>query len=397
MTSPTGWGASIASGGVTPSPPPWTSEADAEEALAIVRAMATVAGDGGATPLSVMDRRGIDTAWALVFGRTPPEGDAAFEPIEPAELASKVKGRDLRLTAVRLMAVMAFVDGIVEQAKLQQVVSIASALEVDQAFVQAIAHMAADDVHWAGMDMLHHNVASIPGMSWNPEDPVSAFLPFRDGHGDPALAERYHALAHQPAGTLGNAFYHHYHDNHFAFPGEEWGVVEAWGTPHDCLHLLSGYSTSAQGELLVAVFNGASLSKPGDPFESHVLPVILTYHLGIELNKGINKGDRERMDKDPSWRDNFEGNVHLGLDPAKVWVSWARGKAMSTDLFSGTWDFWDHVGDDLGELRARYGVDPLDPAFAAVEDAQVDRNDFARPGKPLPQLSGVGIAERPTT
>ena len=52
-----------------------------------------------------------------------------------------------------------------------------------------------------------------------------------------------------------------------------------------------------EGELLVAVFNGVSLSRPRDMMESHVLPVVFTYHMGIELNKGINKGDRERMDR----------------------------------------------------------------------------------------------------
>lgn len=368
-----------------------------DQALAIVRAMYGVASDGGAEPLSAMDRRGLDAVWGAVFGQAEPAGGAALDAIDPAELTATVSDVGLRLAAVRLAAVMAFVDGTVEQTKLQRVIDLATALEVEAAFVQAIVHMAADDIRWAGLDMLRHNVDSIPGMTWNPDDPVAAFLPYRDGHGDPALVERYEALADRPVGSLGHAFYHHYHDNHFAFPGGEWGVVEAWGTPHDSLHLLSGYSTSAQGELLVATFNGASLSRPDDPFESHVLPVILTYHLGIELNKGINKGDRERMDRDPSWRDNFEGNVHLGLDPAKLWVAWARGRAMTCDVFSGTWDFWAHVDVPLDELRERWGIPPLDAADAALPDEAIDRQLFARAGKPLPALSTVGIVERPTT
>lgn len=101
----------------------------------------------------------------------------------------------------------------------------------------------------------------------------------------------------------------------------------------------------------MAVFNGASLSHPVDMMESHVLPVVFTYHLGIELNKGINKGDRERMDRDPSWRNNFEGNVHLGLDPAKLRRAWERAAAMTTDVFSGHWDFWSLVDEPLESLR----------------------------------------------
>lgn len=372
-------------------------EADAEQAEAIVRAMATVAGAGGRQPRSAMDDIGLRAAWSTVFGL--PEGVPVDQlaPIDAPTLAATVADPRLRLDAVRLLAVMAFVDGVVDDTKLRLVLDLAAALQIDARFVTALTHLLDDDIRWAGLDMLRANVESIPGLPWHADDPVRAFLPYRDGHDDPALAARYEALGALPEGTLGRAFHHHYRDNHFAFPGEEWGVAEAWGTPHDCLHLLSGYSTSAQGELLVAVFNGASLSTPEDMMESHVLPVVFTYHLGIELNKGINKGDRERMDRDPTWRDNFEGNVHLGLDPAKLWVAWSRGAAMREDLFSGTWDFWAHAAEPLDELADRWGVPPLDPADAALEDDQIDRALFERPGQPLPQISGTGVAERPTT
>ncbi len=372
-----------------------SSDAEVE---VIARALVGVATAGGAE-LSVMDRRGLARAYPVVFDRPAPPDEtvSTLTPVSLDDLAAAVASPDLRLLTVRLAAVTCFVDGIVEQPKLDAVLALAEALDVHPAFVEALTHMAADDVHWAGTDMIRHNVESIPGLVFDPADPVSVFLPYRDGKAQPELVTRYDALAELADGTLGNAFFHHYHDNHFAFPGAEWGVAEAWGTPHDTLHLLSGYSTSAQGELLVAVFNGASLSQPADPFESHVLPVILTYHLGIELNKGINKGDRERMDRDPSWRDNFEGNVHLGLDPGKLWVAWERGRAMSEDVFSGRWSFWDHIHTPLDELRARYTIPPLDPADAALEDDQIDPTLLARPGKVVPTLSTTAVAERPTS
>lgn len=371
-------------------------DTDESPAQAVVRAMFTVANANGTEPLSAMDRRGLQTAWGTVFGRPEavPVDDLAA--IAPDELAAAIDDPQMRLDAVRLMTVMAFVDAIVDDAKLQLVLDFAAALAVEQDFVVGLRHLIANDVRWTGFDMLRHNVESIPGLMWNGADPMGVFLPYRDGRSNPALAERYQALQHKPPGTLGHAFYHHYRDNHFAFPGEEWGAVEAWATPHDCLHILSGYSTSAQGELLVAVFNGASLLRPKDMMESHVLPVVFTYHMGIELNKGINKGDRERMDRDPSWRDNFAGNVHLGLDPAKLWVSWSRGAAMTEDLFSGTWDFWSYVDEPVEDLRRRYAIPQLDPQDAALDDRDIDRDLFVRPGQPLPELSAVGVAERPT-
>lgn len=140
--------------------------------------------------------------------------------------------------------------------------------------------------------------------------------------------------------SFGHAFYEHYTTNRYAFPGVEHSLVEAWATPQDSLHVLSGYSTSAQGELLVAAFTGGLLDPHLDFMETHVLPPILIYHLGIDINKGLNEGDRERMAADASWRDNYTGNVHLGLDAEKLWVAWQRGGGMGTNVYDGHWDFW---------------------------------------------------------
>jgi hypothetical protein len=51
---------------------------------------------------------------------------------------------------------------------------------------------------------------------------------------------------------------------------------------------------------------------------------------GIDINKGLNAGDRGRMAADPSWRNNYQGNVPLGLDAAKLWVAWDRGAAIES-------------------------------------------------------------------
>ena len=84
-------------------------------------------------------------------------------------------------------------------------------------------------------------------------------------------------LGDLPTGTFGRTFYDHYATNRYEFPGAEFALVEAWATPHDSLHVLSGYSTSAQGELLVAAFTGGMLAPPIDFMESHILPTILIY------------------------------------------------------------------------------------------------------------------------
>ncbi len=370
-------------------------QASEREARAVVRALGTVASAGGATPLSVADRRALRAAGPTVLGVEVGDDDGGLAPTAAADLAAAVASDDVRLTTARMLAVMAFTDGVVENAKLALAIEFAGALGVRADFVRALAELKADNVNWVAHDQIRQNVASVPGMPWDTEDPYRPFLPYGGDGADPALNDRYRALGAKPVGTLGRTFHDHYVTNGYAFPGEAGGMAELWATPHDSLHLLSGYSTSAQGELLVASFTGAMLRADVDMMESHVLPTILIYHLGIDINKGLNAGDQERMAADPTWRDNYQGNVHLGLDPAKVWTAWDRGFAMSADVYSGQWDFWSLVDRDLDDLRDEYAIPPLDPADAALDDDDIDRDDYLRAGLPPPPLLGpAGTVDR---
>lgn len=367
-----------------------------DQAAAIARAAFTVATNGGTTPLSPASRRGIASALGSVFDHPLAGEPDALTTITSGELVRAVEDEDLRLDLVRVLAVLSLLDGVVEKRKLELVVDVATALHVHAEFVDAVQQLCIDHLRWVGYDMIRANVATIPGVPWVPDDPYGAFLPYHDDAVDPTLTARYERLADLDEGTFGRAFHHHYRTNGYAFPGGADGLVEAWATPHDSLHILSGYSTSAQGELLVAAFTGAMFKAPVDFMESHIVPTILIYHLGVDLNKGLNAGDRDRMAADPTWQDNYNGNVHLGLDAAKLWVAWDRGRTMTEDVYSGHWDFWAHVTTPLDELRERWGIPALDEAMAAVRDDGVQRQDFERPGMPLPpEVSSVPIADRP--
>ena len=377
-----------------------------EEAAAVVVALADVASAGGTAPLSAADRSGIAGAWTTVLGQAgdPP---VAADHSAAADLAAVVAalpagdgagdgdeaGGDpgaggLRLLCVRLAAVMAFVDGRVDDAKMTRVLVLARALGVHADFVTAVHELLVGEVAWVAADQIRHNIATIPGVPYDQAHPYAAFLPYTDGREDPALAARYDALADLPDGSLGKAFYEHYTRNGFAFPGRPEAVVEAWATFHDTLHVLSGYSTSAQGEILVAAFTVGQLRHNSDPMESHILPTILIYHLGIDINKGLNAGDRERMAADPDWAMTYAGTIHLGLDPRKLFVAWERGAAMAVDVYDPAWDFWEHVPRPLDELRAEYAIAPLDPADAALDDDEVRADPFRRPGEPDPPVPG---------
>ncbi len=145
-------------------------------------------------------------------------------------------------------------------------------------------------------------------------------------------------------GTFGRASWEIYKQNGYAFPGQEQGVNARFSTPHDSTHVLSGYDTSPQGEILVSTFTAGK--HPQQPMEGHILPVIFSWHLGIEIN-ALAKSARGQLDLE------------------KFWVAWVRGSQMQTDLFARDWDFWNVIEEPVEVVRERYRVPRLDPGHAA--------------------------------
>ena len=355
---------------------------DDAEPTVLARAAFTVASTGGTTPLSEADRRAIVSALPTVFGCSPPpDADVdSLDCVASGDLVRRIADPERRLELVRVLAVLALLDGAVEKGKLGIVLDVATSLHVHGEFVDALYQLTLDHARWARFDMIRAGTMTVPGIPWDPEDPYGPYHPSGGEAADPVLAARYERLAEMEEGTLGHAFFHRYRASDYEFAGHPDGLAELWATRHDCLHLLSGYSTSAQGELLVAGFTGGQFDPGVDFMESHVLPTILIYHLGIDINKGLNAGDKRRMEADPEWAENYDGNVHLGLDAEKLWLAIARGRAMAVNLFSGHWDFWAQAAVPLEELRERWRIPPLDPAMAALDDDDIRREDYVRSG-----------------
>ena len=145
-------------------------------------------------------------------------------------------------------------------------------------------------------------------------------VPALQNKADPALAARFHALANLPANSFGNAFATFYKANKYAFPGEPTGLNFTFAAPHNSSHVLAGYDTSPRGELLVSTFTAAMHRK--EAMAGHVLPVILSFHLGITLVSDV------------------AGSARGALDPKEFWHAWARGEAVTIDLFGPSFDFW---------------------------------------------------------
>jgi hypothetical protein len=94
--------------------------------------------------------------------------------------------------------------------------------------------------------------------------------------------------------------------------------------------VLTGYDTTPRGELLVSTFTAAM--HPRYPMAGHVLPVIFSWHLKMQINAVAKDAAR-------------------ALDPDEFWRAWAAGAATTVDTFAPGWDFWEHTGTPLGALR----------------------------------------------
>ena len=323
-----------------------------DQTRAILAAMRRVGTIGGAGPLTAVDRLTIDAAWRHVFRGPAPCDVDALPDMTPAALAAALPASGARRYAIAFLAVMALVDGTVDARKIALVAEDATALGIHPDYLRDLTETVRGHIEWVVLDMMRHNVESIAGLAWDPKDPARAFLPYEGPGADPALAARYEGLGTLAETTFGHAFWAHYRKNGYPFPGVPGALASAFATPHDSTHVLSGYSTSYQGELLVSTFT-AGMHKT-NAMSGHILPVIYSWHLGIELNP-------------------VAGSHTGAFDPEKFWVAWERGSATTTDVFGAGWDFWAVVGEDLEALRRRYGIPPLEPRYAALGDVMPPR------------------------
>jgi hypothetical protein len=319
-------------------------DATPAEAHTILTAMLAVAAAGPA--ITAADRASVVAAARYIFKLDLSPDLAGLIPPRPDQLAALAAKPDLATEAVRFATVMAFVDGTLDNAKLNAVLRLAATLGVAADFVHDIAAVAQGHLREATAHMIRANLESLTGnawtdkawtdKAWTTDDGAMAwFLPYKGANADPALAARFRALAELPDETFGHAFAVFYLSQKYAFPGEEQALNFKFATPHDSSHLLAGYDTTPRGELLVSTFTAAMHRK--EAMSGHVLPVLFSWHLGIALNE-------------------VAGAAKGALDPEEFWHAWARGEKMKVDLFDPAWDFWAATREPIEAVRARVGV-----------------------------------------
>jgi len=311
------------------------------ESDATLRAMKAVATAAGAHPLTETDRIALIAAHTVVFGGHDTLDPAALPDITGAELAAAVTDGN-REHAAAFLAVMATVDGTVDGPRIQTAIDYADAMALDEPFLRDLGELAARKLAEVRADIARRNERSFTGH--DPDESIDAWIGVYREHPDPALHARFETLADAAAGTFGRAFADFYTANGFAYPGVAAAPNQEFAVPHDSAHVISGYDTSVQGELLVSTFTAGMHAD--DAVTAHVLPVIISWHLGVPLA-------------------DFAGSATGALDPRKFWVAWSRGDQLVGDTLAPEFDFWAHVDQPLDEVRKVMGVPPLDPDDAA--------------------------------
>jgi len=304
------------------------------ERRAILRAMAMVASGDRRGALSPADELAIASANRIVFGADEPTEPRSLVPITPAELSAALERDETAAIAGRVLAIMALVDGVLDADRLSAALRFAAALGLREQYLVDLAEAARGHLAWVGADLTRQNVLSITG-GQTADLPL---LPYRDAP-DAALVERYRALSRYPRGTLGREFLEWYADHRYPIPGEALSLNERFVRPHDSTHLISGYSTTPDGEILVSTFTSGMMGMD-QPLGAHILPALLSLHVGVRIN-------------------DVAGAWHCNLDPAALWRAWDRGAACRTNIFAAEWDFWRLAAVPLGELRQSYAVPPL--------------------------------------
>ncbi|MGQ0583223.1 MAG: hypothetical protein ACT4O6_14900 [Reyranella sp.] len=306
------------------------------ESDTILGAMRQVALAGGHA-LSHADTASILAAGHYLLRRPDLTDISTLPAIEPADLVAILKNREVATEAVKYLAIMAMVDGTLDADKLKRVLEYSRALDIEADYLTDLVEAASGHLAWATADMWRKNFDSIISRSSEGLDPGIWIRPYEGANSDPALVARYEALGKLPQNTFGKALWDFDKRNGYPFPGDPAALNAAFGTAHDSTHVISGYDTSARGELLVSTFTAGM--HPINPMSGHILPVIFFFHFGEQLNDVGHAGKG-------------------GLDPDEFWHAWARGEEMTVDIFDPKWIVWNWVERDLEELRRDWNVTP---------------------------------------
>lgn len=285
----------------------------------------------GGAPAEGRERELLDVASELLGGPVGPvtHGSAAA-------IAEALPSPHLRQRALQAAMLATLMDERVTPDEAARIRSLAMALGIEEPRQRALEHLARRQSALAWLDLARRSFARDtfeqalekgPGHLWKIVGPLIGMAD------DAALAQRYIALGELDHGTLGRSYFEFIVTHQLSFPGEHRAVPEA-GLWHDITHVLAGYGTSDEEEVLVVSFIAGYRKE--DAF-FWLFTIVMQYHLGIAVSP-----------YSPAKRGLFS--------PRTAAAAYARGARVKVDVED--WDPWPHFARPLADVRAELGVPP---------------------------------------
>jgi hypothetical protein len=298
-----------------------------------LRALATLARCDG--DLHDTEREVIGAAQSM-FGDSRPLG--SLEPITPEDLARGVVREAVRRQLFGGMIVMCMADGEIAREEAAQLTAFAAALGIDDASTANIERIARGQLRRARLDIIRRQWALRKLRAVAEEEGVGVYFKAILGmlrlREDPETIARYRAFEQYPEGSLGRGYYDYMIRNGFSFPGEKGAPPEVM-LFHDLTHVLSGYGTTPEEEILAATFSAGYSTHE---VHNWLVFVLSQFQLGLQTAPNV---EPETMK----------------LDPRRLLVAYRRGASMRFDL-NDAWDPWPHLARPLDAVREELGILP---------------------------------------
>lgn len=310
----------------------------ADEGLYCLRAMRTVVARDGALPPAA---RAMMSAAQKMLMSVDVDLDS-LQPVVPGDLKTRITTPGMAEQLVQAMIVNILADGEPDPAAFERLQAFATALGISLPALHTVRLLIEKNMLLFRLDFMRRShIADMVKDAYKHEGGIrgvaKALLGLRGMYEDKALAGRFIALGNLPKDTLGYAYFEHCRGHGFAFPGERNGFPLS-GAYHDMVHVLSGYGTTPEEELLVGGFTAAF--KKTNPFYM-ILLVSFLWGAGINVT--------------PLSQPHLPGLMAEDGLAGRFIHALERGSRVNTDL-TDNWNFWPYLPLSLDEARARLGV-----------------------------------------